>query len=100
MARVPPSHTANRECDFKVRAAAEICPGSPHSVKNSDPKDTRAARYKETLASGVSGNVSCSSNQISVADTKNAQALTTSVHREFSWTITRPSKTAANILAA
>src|ERR1700737_2136767 len=100
MASVPPSHTATIAWDFRASAAAEICPGSPHSVKNSEPKQAMAARDQETLAAGGEAGVSGSSNQITMAETKNAQALSKSVQLELSRTTKLPSRTAANILLA
>ncbi len=44
MASVPPSHVPSIMCDFKTNAAAEIWPGSPHSVKKKEAKHASIPR--------------------------------------------------------
>src|SRR5713101_4735079 len=99
IADVPPNHAANGACALMVRAATEICPGSPHSVKNKEAKQTKAPRHQTASTILESGGSFGSSNQIRRAERKNAAALIRSVQRELSCTISLPSRTAASIFS-
>ncbi len=94
IASVAPIQVASTRCEFRTSAAAEICPGSPHSVKKKEVKHTKApcghrVRFSSSPATGFGG----SSYQIKMAEMKKATPLTTYVQCEWNCTNTRPSHT-------
>jgi len=71
-ASIAPIQVAMSRWDFKTRAAAAIWPGSPHSVKKNEPKQTKNP-FNHAPCKPSAGTISGgSSTQISVAETKKA----------------------------